>query len=211
MAFIGLFVLTPARFGAHLVSEADLDALVYVWWVLGRALGVLDRFNVCDEGLDEGLDEGVYGGGEEYPRLEAARSRCRAVVGWCAVPRLARATERWHLMSAALCDGTALAAPGMSLPLALASLEDILRTGALAGPSGYPCRAAGHPAVERLLSARDRLWRRVYALVLDGTMRHSAARSFNNGLFRLALWVSEQAARLASHMDSPAGQRVECF
>ena len=204
VAFIGLFILAPARFGAHLVSEADLDALVYVWWVLGRALGVLDRFNVCHGGVGghEGL--GGHGNGEgrraraaEYPRLAAARARCRAVVRLCVVPRLARASERWRLMAAALCDGASLAAPGTSLPLALATLVDILRTSGLAErPGGH----SGHLAVERLLSTRDRLWRWVYALVLDSAMRRAAGRAFNNGLFGLALWVSEQATHLATHM-----------
>ncbi|XP_034240142.1 uncharacterized protein LOC117644640 [Thrips palmi] len=56
VAFVGLFILAPGCFGAHCVTEDDLEALVYVWWVLGGALGVQDRYNACG-GWKENIQE----------------------------------------------------------------------------------------------------------------------------------------------------------
>ncbi|XP_026280055.2 uncharacterized protein LOC113207633 [Frankliniella occidentalis] len=194
VAFIGLFVLEPARFGAHAVTDEDLDALVYVWWILGRALGILDRYNVCGDSLPEALGEGSLRDDDGLLRLRTARARCRAIVGGWALPRLALASERWQLMASALCDGAALAAPGLSLPLSLGFLVDVL--GAVAR------RPFSGPAVERVMSRRDRVWRVLYRVVLDHAMRAAPGRAFHNALFRLSLWVSHWAERTCWRRDS---------
>lgn len=206
---MGLFILEPARFGGHLVSDEDLEALVYVWQVLGRALGIGDRFNACGSDLNNndgerattattmsGLEPTCCSGGtaaSDGGLLRLARARCQAVAGACAVPRLARATAGWHLMASALCDGAALAAPGLSLPLALAALVDVLAAvGVREGGTGS---STEHPAVERLMSWRDRVWRFLYGLVLGQAMRRPSGRALHNALFRLSLWVSLRAQR----------------
>lgn len=178
---MGLFILAPGCFGAHRVTEDDLEALVYVWRVLGAALGVQDRFNACGAGAGRALT--------------GARARARAVVRACVLPRLARATARWQAMSVALCGGAALAAPGLSLPLALAALVDVLGV-----VVDCPRPELLLLPVERIMSTRDCAWRALYHLVLQRAMRLPAGRAFHNALFKLSLWVSERAQHVSERL-----------
>lgn len=42
-AFVGLFILSPKFFGAHYITNEELESFCYVWRGLGYLLGIEDR------------------------------------------------------------------------------------------------------------------------------------------------------------------------
>ncbi|XP_015788818.1 uncharacterized protein LOC107365764 [Tetranychus urticae] len=51
--FVGLFVNYPEACGAHGITREELEQVLYTWRVFGYALGVDDKYNVCDGSLED--------------------------------------------------------------------------------------------------------------------------------------------------------------
>ncbi|XP_035827730.1 uncharacterized protein LOC101846682 [Aplysia californica] len=50
--FMGCIIMYP-RFGGIVCSRSDLDDYVYFWYVIGRLLGIEDKYNICANGLEQ--------------------------------------------------------------------------------------------------------------------------------------------------------------
>ncbi|XP_072934534.1 uncharacterized protein [Epargyreus clarus] len=51
--FIGFSVLKPDQFGIRQLSEGDWEAYNHFWRVIGHAIGLEDRYNICRKNIDE--------------------------------------------------------------------------------------------------------------------------------------------------------------
>ena len=49
MAFFASFVTFPSQYGARFATNADLEAFVHFWRVIGYFMGIDDRFNLAKD------------------------------------------------------------------------------------------------------------------------------------------------------------------
>ncbi|PSN45376.1 hypothetical protein C0J52_07533 [Blattella germanica] len=49
--FVGLFILYPAYFGAHRITDEELEGFVFLWRCIGYLLGMDDKYNFCNGSL----------------------------------------------------------------------------------------------------------------------------------------------------------------
>lgn len=106
--FVGLFVLFPRKFGAHSVSDEDMDSFVHLWRGLGYALGLEDRYNLCNGDL------------------ETVRQRSRDIIHLWVKPNLRDVTRDWEHMSRCVVEGIKYYIPGITFETSLLYLCGIL-------------------------------------------------------------------------------------
>lgn len=106
--FVGLFILFPRNFGAHGVSDEDMDAFVYVWRCLGYILGTDDMYNLCDGDL------------------ETVRQRCRDIIHFWVKPNLREVSRDWEHMTRCIIEGINFYVPGITYEISLLYLCGML-------------------------------------------------------------------------------------
>ena len=52
-AFVGPCFIFPDRIGMHNVKDEELEALAYQMFLIGRSLGIADKYNLCSGSLEE--------------------------------------------------------------------------------------------------------------------------------------------------------------
>ncbi|PSN56626.1 hypothetical protein C0J52_11264 [Blattella germanica] len=52
-AFIGLFALYPSFFGAHYITDEEVEGLLHLWRCIGYRLGIEEEYNFCKGSLAE--------------------------------------------------------------------------------------------------------------------------------------------------------------
>jgi len=106
--FVGLFILFPKTFGAHGVSDEDMDAFVYLWRCLGYMLGTDDRYNLCDGDL------------------ETVRQRSRDIIDFLVKPNLREVSRDWEHMTRCIVEGIHFYIPGITYEISLLYLCSML-------------------------------------------------------------------------------------
>jgi hypothetical protein len=106
--FVGLFILFPHKFGAHGVSDEDMNAFVYLWRCIGYVLGTDDAYNLCNGDL------------------ETVRQRCRDVINFWVKPNLRDVSRDWEHMSRCIVQGINFYVPGITFEISLLYLCSIL-------------------------------------------------------------------------------------
>lgn len=106
--FVGLFILFPKKFGAHGVSDEDMNAFLYVWRCLGYILGTDDMFNLCDGDL------------------ETVRQRSRDIIHYWVKPNLREVSRDWEHMTRCIIEGIHFYIPGITYEISLLYLCSML-------------------------------------------------------------------------------------
>jgi hypothetical protein len=106
--FVGLFVLFPGRFGAHGISDEDMDAFVHLWRCLGYVLGLEDRYNFCNGDL------------------QTVRQRSRDIINFWVKPNLREVSRDWEHMTRCIVEGVSYYIPGITFETALLYLCSIV-------------------------------------------------------------------------------------
>jgi hypothetical protein len=106
--FVGLFVLFPSKFGAHGISDEDLDSFVHLWRCLGYVLGLEDRYNFCNGDL------------------ETVQQRSHDIIHFWVKPNLRDVSRDWEHMSRCVVEGISFYIPGITFETSLLYLCDIL-------------------------------------------------------------------------------------
>jgi hypothetical protein len=106
--FVGLFVLFPGKFGAHSVSDDDMDSFVYLWRCVGYILGLQDRYNFCNGDL------------------ETVRQRSRDLIRFWVKPNLRVVSREWEHMTRCIVKGINYYIPGITFEASLLYLCGIL-------------------------------------------------------------------------------------
>jgi hypothetical protein len=106
--FMGLFILFPGRFGAHGLSDEDMDAFVHLWRCLGYVLGLEDRYNFCNGDL------------------ETVRQRSRDMINFWVKPNLREVSRDWEHMMRCIVEGINYYIPGITFEIALLYLCSML-------------------------------------------------------------------------------------
>jgi len=106
--FVGLFILFPKKFGAHGVSDEDMNAFVHLWRCLGYILGTEDRYNLC--------------GGD----LETVRQRIRDIINFWVKPNLREVSRDWEHMTRCIIEGIHFYIPGITYEISLLYLCSML-------------------------------------------------------------------------------------
>jgi len=106
--FVGLFILFPKKFGAHGVSDEDMNAFVYLWRCLGYILGTDDRYNLCDGDL------------------ETVRQRSRDIINFWVKPNLREVSRDWEHMTRCIIEGIHFYIPGITYEISLLYLCSML-------------------------------------------------------------------------------------
>lgn len=106
--FVGLFILFPQKFGAHGVSDEDMNAFVYLWRCLGYILGTDDRYNLCDGDL------------------ETVRQRSRDIINFWVKPNLREVSRDWEHMTRCIIEGINFYIPGITYEISLLYLCSML-------------------------------------------------------------------------------------
>lgn len=99
--FVGLFVLFPGKFGAHGLSDEDMDSFVHLWRCLGYALGLEDKYNICNGDL------------------ETVRQRSRDIIHFWVKPNLRDVSRDWEHMSRCVVEGINYYIPGITFEISL--------------------------------------------------------------------------------------------
>ncbi|XP_059473467.1 uncharacterized protein LOC132195467 [Neocloeon triangulifer] len=107
-AFIGMAVMYPEKLGIGSHTEADLEALVHLWAVLGYMIGIEDKYNWCIDGLQKFRERG----------LALRRS--------CILPNLRNGDASWEHMSRCMGRGTGLYMPSVTFESLLLYLMFVL-------------------------------------------------------------------------------------
>lgn len=106
--FVGLFILFPKKFGAHGVSDEDMNAFVYLWRCLGYILGTDDMYNLCDGDL------------------ETVRQRSRDIINFWVKPNLREVSRDWEHMTRCIIEGINFYVPGITYEISLLYLCSML-------------------------------------------------------------------------------------
>ena len=106
--FVGLFILFPNQFGAHGVSDEDMDAFVYLWRCIGYILGTEDKYNLCN--------------GE----LETVRQRSHHIINFLVKPNLREVSRDWEHMTRCLVEGINFYIPGITYEISLLYMCNML-------------------------------------------------------------------------------------
>jgi hypothetical protein len=106
--FVGLFVLFPGKFGAHSVSDDDMDSFVYLWRCVGYVLGLEDRYNFCNGDL------------------KTVRQRSRDLIRFWVKPNLRVVSRDWEHMTRCIVEGINYYIPGITFEASLLYLCGIL-------------------------------------------------------------------------------------
>lgn len=106
--FVGLFILFPEKFGAHGLSDEDMNAFVYVWRCLGYILGTDDMYNLCDGDL------------------ETVRQRSRDIINFWVKPNLREVSRDWEHMTRCITEGINFYIPGITYEISLLYLCSML-------------------------------------------------------------------------------------
>lgn len=106
--FVGLFVLFPRRFGAHGISDEDMDAFVHLWRCLGYVLGLEDKYNFCNGDL------------------ETVRQRSRDIIHFWVKPNLREVSRDWEHMVRCIVEGVSYYIPGITFEISLLYLCSLL-------------------------------------------------------------------------------------
>ncbi|XP_052739227.1 uncharacterized protein LOC112055256 isoform X2 [Bicyclus anynana] len=51
--FVGFTILKPEKFGLHEIEESDWEAYNHFWSIVGSAIGLEDRYNICRKNIQE--------------------------------------------------------------------------------------------------------------------------------------------------------------
>jgi len=106
--FVGLFILFPKKFGAHGVSDEDMNAFVYLWRCLGYILGTDDMYNLCNGDL------------------ETVRQRSRDIINFWVKPNLREVSRDWEHMTRCIIEGIHFYVPGITYEISLLYLCTML-------------------------------------------------------------------------------------
>lgn len=106
--FVGLFVLFPDKFGAHGISDEDMESFVHLWRCLGYVLGLEDRYNFCNGDL------------------ETVRQRSRDIIHYWVKPNLRDVSRDWEHMARCVVEGINYYIPGITFETSLLYLCAIL-------------------------------------------------------------------------------------
>lgn len=106
--FVGLFILFPGRFGAHGISDEDMDAFVHLWRCLGHVLGLEDKYNFCNG------------------NLETVRQRSHDIINFWVKPSLREVSRDWEHMTRCIVEGVNYYVPGITFEISLLYLCSIL-------------------------------------------------------------------------------------
>ncbi|CAH2237524.1 jg4297 [Pararge aegeria aegeria] len=85
--FIGFSVLKPDKFGLRQLEEGDWEAYNHFWRVIGHAIGIEDRYNLCRKSFEE------------------TRQVCQIVLDRVFTPCLANVPEYFEHMARSMLDG----------------------------------------------------------------------------------------------------------
>ncbi|GFG32710.1 hypothetical protein Cfor_04164 [Coptotermes formosanus] len=106
--FVGLFILFPSKFGAHGISDEDMNAFVYLWRCLGYILGTDDMYNFCNGDL------------------ETVRQRSRDVINFWVKPNLREVSRDWEHMIRCIVEGISFYIPAITFEISLLYLCSML-------------------------------------------------------------------------------------
>ncbi|PSN45375.1 hypothetical protein C0J52_07532 [Blattella germanica] len=101
--FVGLFILHPSYFGAHGITDEELDGFIYLWRCIGYFLGMDDKYNFCNGSL------------------EVVKQRSADVLQHIAKPSLHMVSRDWEHMARCFSSGS-----GFTFEVSVLYLCDIL-------------------------------------------------------------------------------------
>ncbi|KAJ9575766.1 hypothetical protein L9F63_007412, partial [Diploptera punctata] len=100
--------MVSGLFGAHNVTEEELDSFVHLWRCIGYLLGVEDKFNFCDGDL------------------KTVRQKTTDLIELIFKPCLRKVTQDWEHMSRCVTEGISFYVPGVTFEVSLMYLCNML-------------------------------------------------------------------------------------
>ncbi|CAH1164154.1 unnamed protein product [Phaedon cochleariae] len=85
--FMGLGLIRSKMLGIHKATEEEWRGFIHLWRVIGYALGIEDRFNICRESVSE------------------TKSICNLLVERVFIPVMKKPADDFHMMTKAMLDG----------------------------------------------------------------------------------------------------------
>lgn len=99
--FVGLFIKYPAYFGAHSITDEELDSFVHLWRCIGYLLGVEDKYNFCNGDL------------------QTIRQKTNDLIEFICKPNFRRITQDWEHMTRCITEGISYYVPGVTFEVSL--------------------------------------------------------------------------------------------
>ena len=106
--FVGLFIAYPACFGAHNITEDELDSFAHLWRCIGYLLGIEDKHNFCNGSL------------------KTVRQKANDIIEFFVKPNFRLVSQEWEHMTRCVTEGVSYYIPGVTFEVSLVYLCNMI-------------------------------------------------------------------------------------